>query len=504
MSSDNDGFSDFPWQEHLDDAWLVLDEHGRVRAWSKGAERLFGYRHDQACDQLIESLIVAADRCAEQHRFIAETLRDGVGTFETLRRREDGTLIYVDITARLVTPVADGEPVLLFSEKNVTSLKVDRDSKSLEARYRELLESTPDGIVIVNPTGHILIANGQAEHLFGYGPGEMRAAQVEILLPERYRGQHRGHRSHYFDQPRTRAMGVGLELYGLRKDGTEFPVEISLSPLRTEETPLVMSAIRDVSERKRFEKALQDKNLELERANRAKDNFLASMSHELRTPLNAVLGFADTLLMRLPGDLNDAQERQLQIVRSNANHLLSLINDLLNLAKIEAGRVELNPEPVDCQALLREIGASFQPLAESKGLVLQLEVPDVAVELITDRRALSQILINLVGNAIKFTDVGRIGLRLVTEACSSAPGAAASRRRVAFVVEDTGVGMGKDEQALLFEAFVQGHAARTLGGEGTGLGLHLSRKLAELLGGELACESTSGEGSSFVLGLWAD
>ena len=154
--------------------------------------------------------------------------------------------------------------------------------------------------------------------------------------------------------------------------------------------------------------------------------------------------------------------------------------------------------------MLREIGASFQPLAESKGLVLQLEVPDVAVELITDRRALSQILINLVGNAIKFTDVGRIGLRLVTEACSSAPGAAASRRRVAFVVEDTGVGMGKDEQALLFEAFVQGHAARTLGGEGTGLGLHLSRKLAELLGGELACESTSGEGSSFVLGLWAD
>ena len=507
MPSDNDAFHDFPWLKHLDDACMVLDAGGRVRAWSDGAARLFGYPLDQALDQPVESLIVAADRNDEQHRFITETLRDGAGTFETLRRRRDGTLIYVDITARVVTPSPADQPLLLFSEKNVTSLKVDRDSKSLETRYRELLESTPDGIVIVNPTGHILIANRQAEQLFGYAPGEMRAEQVEILLPERFRRQHRGHRSHYFDQPRTRAMGAGLELYGLRKDGTEFPVEISLSPLRTEETPLVMSAIRDVSERKRFEKALQDKNVELERANRAKDHFLASMSHELRTPLNAVIGFTDTLLMRLPGELNDAQERQLQIVRGNANHLLSLINDLLNLAKIEAGRVELNPEPVDCHALLREIAASFQPLAQGKGLALRLELPDDPLELITDRRALSQIMINLTGNAIKFTETGQVRLGLIAGTTDTgAPGESSvhGEQRVAFIVEDTGTGIGKDEQAALFDAFVQGRAARTQGREGTGLGLHLSRKLAELLDGELVCDSTPGEGSRFTLTLRMD
>lgn len=484
------------WLSSLADALFLLDAQGVVLEWSAGAEEMFGYAASDVCGSRLDALIAIPDRIDEQRQFIAETLRKGSGTFETLRRRKDGTLIYVDISGRRVLAIEDGSgPLLLFSEKNVTSLKVQRDSKALEARYRELLESTPDGIVIVNPTGHILIANRQAEALFGYREGEMRASPVEMLLPERFRSSHKGHRSHYFEQPRTRAMGAGLELYGLRKDGTEFPVEISLSPLRTEETPLVMSAIRDVSERKRFEKALQDKNLELEKANRAKDRFLASMSHELRTPLNAVIGFTDTLLMRLPGELNPAQERQLQIVRSNANHLLSLINDLLNLAKIEAGRIELNPELTECCSLVRETAASLQPQAQAKGLDLIVELPDRAVDFRVDRRALHQILINLAGNAIKFTETGHVRLRLTVVPVE------AGRSGIEFVVQDTGPGISAEEQGVLFEAFVQGRAARLRGGEGTGLGLHLSRKLAELLGGELICRSTPGKGSTFVLRL---
>ncbi len=489
--------TDCLWLADGPDALMALDGEGRVLRWSAGAARMFGYADEEAAGMPLESLIVLPERADEQRQVLAEALSRGMATFETLRRCKDGTLIYVDVTARRVPAAAQcGAPQLLFAEKDVTALKVRRDSKALEARYREMLESTPDGIVIVNATGHILIANTQAEQLFGYGTDELRARPIEQLLPERFRGVHTGHRGRYFDQPRKRGMGVGLELYGLRKDGTEFPVEISLSPLTDGEMPLVMSAIRDVSERRRFEKALQDKNVELEMANRAKDSFLASMSHELRTPLNAVIGFTGTLLMKLPGELNPEQTRQLEIVRGNARHLLALINDLLNLARIEAGKVEVHPEPTECCSLVREIAATLQPQALAKGLELLVETPPADVVCHTDRRALNQILINLAGNAIKFTEAGHVRIGLTVREAEPARG-----RSIVFAVEDSGPGISAQEQAMLFEAFVQGQAARVNAVEGSGLGLHLSRKLAGLLGGELDCRSAPGEGSTFVLVL---
>jgi protein-histidine pros-kinase len=217
------------------------------------------------------------------------------------------------------------------------------------------------------------------------------------------------------------------------------------------------------------------------------------MSHELRTPLNAIIGFTGTLLMRLPGPLTPDQDHQLQTVRASARHLLSLINDLLDLAKIESGTVAITTEPVACQGVLNEVVTTLGPLAGAKGLTVELHMPAHEVMVQTDRRALSQILINLTSNAIKFTDAGRVRLELVQPDTDP--------RAVEIRVIDTGIGISADDQENLFKAFTQltpaGHR------DGTGLGLHLSQKLAGLIGGTIRFTSEPGVGSTFVLVLGA-
>jgi protein-histidine pros-kinase len=250
----------------------------------------------------------------------------------------------------------------------------------------------------------------------------------------------------------------------------------------------------DSTERKRVEHTLQEKNAELENANLAKDRFLATMSHELRTPLNAVLGFTGTLLMRLPGPLTADQEKQLRTVQSSAKHLLSLINDLLDLAKIESGKVELQLESFNIQSIIQGVAVALQPMAERKGLRFETRVPPRDLLVRADRRALSQILLNLTNNAIKFTERGSVCLEVVQQQV-------AGRTVTKFNVADTGVGIRPEDQARLFQAFSQVDASVKRRYEGTGLGLHLSRKLAELLGGKLTLHSEFGQGSTFTFAL---
>lgn len=422
-------------------------------------------------------------------RGIKLALRDGhVVDHELTAIAKDGGMTAVSYNASTFRDANGVVQGVVGAARDVTELK------RAEANFRGLLESAPEAMVIVNEQGRIVLVNSQTEKLFGYDRHELVNQLVEILIPKRHQIDHLAHRQAYFQRPRTRSMGMGAELFGMRKDGSEFPVEVSLSTLETEEGILVSSSIRDISERKRTERAIQEKNHELENANQAKDRFLATMSHELRTPLNAIIGFTGTLLMKLPGPLNDEQEDQLQTIERSANHLLSLINDLLDLAKIKSGKVELDLNPVSCQSVIHEVVHALTPIAQQKRLELTSQIPDQEVVVRTDRRALTQILLNLTNNALKFTKQGVVQIKLQQHDDDDG-------LLTEFSVIDTGIGIRPEDQVRLFQAFEQLQGNGKDMPQGTGLGLHLSQKLANLLGGQIRVESDPGKGSHFTLAI---
>jgi protein-histidine pros-kinase len=475
---------------------IATDLGGRIMLWSQGSRRLFGHTADEALGRSMDLLHTPEDVAAGiPGRIRAASLRDGTwaGGLEGLRK--DGTRF---TAGGALTPRAgcDGTACgfVLVSTDVTAQVCLSRERHAAQGYARSLIESAPDAMVIVGPDGLMQLANAETERLFGHTREELVARPVELLIPRRFHTQHPGHRGDFFAAARSRPMGAGLDLWGVRKDGTEFPVEVSLSPLETYAGTVSMAAIRDVTEARRVQRELRVANLRLEKASRAKDRFLTSMSHELRTPLNAILGFTGTLLMELPGPLNDEQDKQLRIVQTSGRHLLSLINDLLDLARIESGKLEIVPVEIDCRELLGEVALGLRPLAHAKRIALKIEAAaDVIVA--SDRRALSQILINLVSNAIKFTDVGSV--RLLLDQDDIAEG-----RRTRFTVIDTGIGIKPDDQEKLFAAFEQiDRPAHEY--EGTGLGLHICQTLAPLLGGTISFRSAFGEGSAFTLELGA-
>jgi protein-histidine pros-kinase len=472
--------------EFSDDAIIGKTPDGRIISWNQGAERIYGYTADEVKGQSI-GLLVPSELPNDLSRMLA-SIQQGevIQHYETLQQRKDGRRIHVSLT---VSPIKDAAGHTI----GISTIARDITERvRSEEKFRGLLESAPDAMVIITEKGEISLINSQTEKLFGYTREELLGQSVEILIPDRFRAEQDEHWMSYFVDLRSQPKGISLELYGVRQDGSKFPIEISLSPLQTDEEILVISAIRDVTERKLFEQTLREKNVELQHANQAKDRFLASMSHELRTPLNAIMGFTGTLLMKLPGPLTVDKEKQLRTIQTSARHLLSLINDLLDLTKIESGKVELHMEPVVCQGIVQDIVTTLRPQAENKGLTFDVVMPDQEITILTDRRSLSQILLNLTNNAIKFTEQGGIRLEVVRWQHKE-------RTRVAFSLVDSGIGIRLEDQVKLFQAFAQVDSSATRRYEGTGLGLHLSQKLAGLLGGYIDFESQYGEGSRFTL-----
>ena len=298
-----------------------------------------------------------------------------------------------------------------------------------------------------------------------------------------------GEQKHFINAERQQILDLLISTYE-----QAVQVNAELQARERQVIELNMRLAHHAGELETINREIALKNLELAEASRMKSAFIANMSHELRTPLNAIIGFTGALLMKLPGPLTTEQDKQLNTIKSSARHLLSLINDILDVAKIEAGKVTLAVEPVACQQLMRDVADTLRPLAQQKGLTLDVELMDESVVIETDRRALTQIMINLLNNAIKFTDKGTVGLSLRQRSEDG-------QRITEFAVADSGAGIRVEDQAKLFQAFSQLDSTSTRHAEGAGLGLYLCQNLANLIGGSLFFSSDFGHGSTFTLAL---
>ncbi len=369
--------------------------------------------------------------------------------------------------------------------------------ESDHGRYRELVEAAPDAILEVDRTGKIRLVNHEAETLFRCTRAELIGKQIDEFVPERFRSGHAALRDSYCERPLKRPMGSGLELWARRADGSEVPVDIHLSPIQSGEDLRIICVVRDITEPKRAEEAirtlnhmLEQRNREVERANQLKSEFLASMSHELRTPLNAIIGFSDLLREESGGELNDKQKRYTGHIGQGARHLLALINDILDLAKIDAGQVELRMETLSATDRIEEVLAAIRPLIRDKKLSLRADVFP-GLEIVADQTHLKQILYNLLSNAVKFTPQGG---EIILEAHREGDVGCIS-------VADTGIGIAPEDINDIFESFSQ-VAATTKGiREGTGLGLAITKRLVEAHRGRIWVESQLGKGSRFFVEL---
>lgn len=363
----------------------------------------------------------------------------------------------------------------------------------MKAEFQTFLETVPDAMVVVDRLGRIAAVNRQTERLFGYSRSQLIGLQVEVLVPDRYRGSHSQHREGYFAAPSVRPMGAAQELYGRRRDGSEFSVEISLAPVETEDGILVASAIRDITDRKRAETERADlmraeaARAQAEAANRAKDEFLAMLSHELRNPLGAVL--SAVALLDTIGVQDEPAVKARAVIRRQTQRLSRLLDDLLDVARLQTGKVLLTTQRLDLRDLVRRCLGTLRASGSLDHHDVTADCDPAWVD--ADATRIEQVFDNLILNALKFTpELGSVRVRVYGAGSDAV-----------LQVSDSGVGMSDELVAKVFELFSQG-AEKSGREDGLGIGLAVVRRLVELHRGRVEAHSDGpGRGSTFTVRL---
>lgn len=503
------------------DGIITIDHQGCIVDFNPAAEEMFGFQREDLLGQQLEEWIIPPSLREQHRRGMARLLTTGEGAWigrrvETVGLRADGTEFPIELA---LTVLHVQQPPLLtaylrdITQRHETEAALSEAKDHAEAnqrRARLIVDTAYDAYVAMNADGAIIDWNRQAEAAFGWPRQQVLGRPLhEVIIPPKHRAAHVNGLQRFLATGEGSVLNRRIEVTALHRDGIEFPVELTIAPIRLGSEWVFSAFLHDISERKRAEEELRRARDVAISANRAKSDFLANVSHEIRTPMNGILGMTQ---LALDTDLTAEQREYLQMVKMSADGLLTVINDILDFSKIEAGRLELDPIAFELRDMLTDAVRGLSLRASAKNLELACHVArDVPDFLVGDPVRLRQVLLNLVGNAIKFTERGEVVVRVqMTDSngergCVGAPSEQprspelqpGGEIELHFTVADTGIGIPPEKLPYVFDAFVQADTSTTRKYGGTGLGLTITSRLVEIMGGELWAESVLDKGSTF-------
>jgi len=465
--------------EFAPNAIVMVDEQGTIVLVNAQTEKLFGYDRNELVGQAVEMLVPNRFRGAHPqnriHFLATPTARPMGAGRELYGLRRDGTEFPIEIG---LNPLETRQGLMILS-----AIVDITERRRAESRFRQVVEFSPSAMVMVDQQGTMVLVNAQAERLFGYSRSELIGQPIEMLVPERFRGPHPSYRRAFSVDANPRAMGENLELYALRKDGSEVPVEIGLNPIDAFEGPMVLSAINDITERKLAETASRE-------ADRRKDEFLAMLAHELRNPLAPITTAMELFRRLLPADARLHELREM--TQRQVKHLTRLVDDLLDVSRLTSGKVRLRRERIDLKEVVEHAVHMCQPSIKAKAHRLIVEWIHETPWVDGDAVRLSQVVGNLLSNAVNYTPNGGL-IRVSVER---------DPPYVVLRVRDNGIGIASQHLKDVFDLFRQIEPGADRKDGGLGIGLTLVKSLVELHGGSVEARSQGlGFGSEFSVRL---
>lgn len=481
--------------DHVIDGIITITDIGIIDSFNHAATTIFGYSPDDVIGQNVKILMPEPfhrehDGYLHHHNTTGEKKIIGSGR-EVVGQRKDGTTFPLDLA---VTDFSiDGQRYFLGIIRDLSERQRTQDELAVvQSKLQGVFNSVIDGVIIIDAKGIIDAFNPAAEGIFGFTEQQVLGRNVKMLMPEPYRSGHDGYLNNHLTTGDKKIIGIGREVSGRCKDGSVFPMDLAVSPMQISGKPMFVGLVRNITERKQHEKDMRLAKLTAESANRMKSEFLANMSHELRTPLNAIIGYSEMLKEDAEDEGNTQTMDDLNKICTSGNHLLKLINDVLDLAKIEAGRVERAYEKIAVFTLVQEVAMVIQHQMQNNDNHFDIDCHEDIGEIIGDEVKLRQILFNLLSNAAKFTNKGLVTLAVKRQGQQG-------NQQLSFTVSDSGIGMTPEQVGKVFIPFVQADASTTRQFGGTGLGLAISKDICEIMGGHISAQSEFGKGSTFTV-----